>query len=47
MSHVEHKDSSAGIQARCAVITLSDTRNEANDTSGAKIKTLLGASITW
>ena len=43
MSHVEHKDSSAGIQARCAVITLSDTRNEASDTSGAKIKTLLGA----
>src|SRR5258708_3175251 len=43
MSHVEHKDSSAGIQARCAVITLSDTRNEANDTSGAKIKTLLGS----
>src|SRR6266568_6771610 len=43
MSHVEHKDSSAGIQARCAVITLSDTRNEANDTSGTKIKTLLGS----
>lgn len=43
MSHLEHKDSSATIQARCAVITLSDTRNEATDTSGAKIKTLLGA----
>jgi len=43
MSHVEHKDSAAGIAARCAVITLSDTRNEANDTSGAKIKSLLGA----
>src|SRR5215208_6540195 len=43
MSHLEHKDSSAAIQARCAVITLSDTRNEASDTSGAKIKTLLGA----
>jgi len=43
MSHVEHKESSAGIQARCAVITLSDTRNEASDASGAKIKTLLGA----
>src|SRR6476660_1432902 len=42
MSHIEHKESSAGITARCAVITLSDTRNEATDTSGAKIKTLLG-----
>ena len=38
MSHVEHKDAAAGIAARCAVITLSDTRNEASDTSGAKIK---------
>ena len=43
MSHIEHKESSAGIAARCAVITLSDTRNEATDTSGAKIKTLLGS----
>jgi len=43
MSHTEHKDSSAAISARCAVITLSDTRNEASDTSGAKIKTLLGS----
>lgn len=43
MSHLEHKDSSAGIAARCAVITLSDTRNEATDTSGAKIKALLGS----
>jgi len=43
MSHVEHKDSAAGISARCAVITLSDTRNEATDTSGGKIKSLLGA----
>jgi len=42
VSHVEHKDASAGISARCAVITLSDTRNEASDTSGAKIKILLG-----
>ena len=43
MSHIEHKDSAADIAARCAVITLSDTRNEATDTSGAKIKSLLGA----
>ena len=43
MSHVEHKDAAAGIAARCAVITLSDTRNEASDTSGAKIKALLGS----
>jgi molybdenum cofactor biosynthesis protein B len=43
MSHIEHKDSAAAIAARCAVITLSDTRNEATDTSGAKIKSLLGA----
>ena len=43
MSHVEHKDSAASIQARCALITLSDTRSEATDTSGAKIKTLLAA----
>src|SRR5437868_7522833 len=42
MSHVEHKEASGGIQARCAVITLSDTRSEATDTSGAKIKSLLG-----
>jgi molybdopterin adenylyltransferase len=42
MSHVEHKDAAAQITARCAVITLSDTRNEATDTSGAKIKSLLG-----
>src|SRR4051794_30892969 len=42
MSHIEHKQSSAGMAARCAVITLSDTRNEASDTSGAKIKALLG-----
>jgi molybdenum cofactor biosynthesis protein B len=43
MSHVEHKEASGGIQARCAVITLSDTRSEATDASGAKIKSLLGA----
>ena len=43
MSHVEHKDSAASIQARCALITLSDTRSEATDTSGAKIKALLSA----
>ena len=42
MSHVEHKEASEGMQARCAVITLSDTRSEATDTSGARIKTLLG-----
>jgi molybdenum cofactor biosynthesis protein B len=41
MSHVEHKEASEGMQARCAVITLSDTRSEATDTSGARIKTLL------
>ena len=43
MSHLEHKNSASDIQARCAVITLSDTRNEATDTSGATIKSLLGA----
>ena len=43
MSHLEHKDAAAGISARCAVITLSDTRNEASDVSGARIKALLGS----
>src|SRR3954470_14509951 len=42
MSHIEHKQASAGMAARCAVITLSDTRNEGSDTSGARIKMLLG-----
>jgi molybdopterin adenylyltransferase len=41
MSYEQHKHSASPITARCAVITLSDTRTESTDKSGAKIKDLL------
>jgi len=41
MSHQEHKESADGVSARCAVITLSDTRTEADDRSGRHIRELL------
>lgn len=41
MSHTSHISSAKDIIARCAVITLSDTRTESSDTSGALIKKLL------
>jgi molybdenum cofactor biosynthesis protein B len=40
VSHVEHK-AQAPAAARVAVITVSDTRSEATDTSGAAIRALL------
>src|SRR5438132_13196356 len=41
MAYPEHLQSAKDIAARCAVITLSDTRNESTDASGARIKQLL------
>src|SRR5687768_8976362 len=41
MAYQEHVHSADQIVARCAVVTLSDTRNESTDTSGATIKRLL------
>jgi molybdenum cofactor biosynthesis protein B len=44
MSYQQHKDIAAGTTARCAIITLSDTRTIANDISGKKIAELLAHS---
>lgn len=41
MSYAEHQRDSADLIARCAVITLSDTRNEQTDRSGTRIRELL------
>jgi molybdenum cofactor biosynthesis protein B len=41
MSYASHQQNSQQIIARCAVVTLSDTRNEATDQSGALIRQLL------
>jgi molybdenum cofactor biosynthesis protein B len=41
MAYEQHIRSAAGIAARCAVVTLSDTRTEADDTSGTRIRELL------
>jgi molybdenum cofactor biosynthesis protein B len=41
MAHTDHQQSAASIVARCAVLTLSDTRTEATDTSGRRIRDLL------
>lgn len=38
MSHREHQQAAKGLVARCAVITLSDTRTPATDLSGNEIK---------
>ena len=43
MAYRQHQDDSAQISARCAVITLSDTRTEQTDKSGALIRQLLAA----
>lgn len=43
MSYAAHQQAAAPIRARCAVITLSDTRTEATDKSGARIRELLVA----
>jgi molybdenum cofactor biosynthesis protein B len=44
MSYEQHQQSAAAISARCALITLSDTRNESTDTSGQRISALLRES---
>src|SRR3954462_15377318 len=43
MAYEQHKADAAGsvAPARCAVVTLSDTRDETSDTSGRTIRTLL------
>jgi molybdopterin adenylyltransferase len=43
MAYEQHKADAAGTvaPARCAVVTLSDTRDESTDTSGRTIRTLL------
>ena len=43
-AYQEHQAASASIAARCAVVTLSDTRDTATDRSGALIRELLGAN---
>jgi molybdenum cofactor biosynthesis protein B len=44
MSYQQHQHDASAIRARCAIITLSDTRTEATDKSGARIKELLAAN---
>jgi molybdenum cofactor biosynthesis protein B len=44
MSHIQHQSTAATIRARCAVITLSDTRTPETDTSGRRIIDLLTAA---
>jgi molybdenum cofactor biosynthesis protein B len=39
----QHHAQAQSIQARCAIVTLSDTRNERTDTSGQRIRELLEA----
>jgi molybdenum cofactor biosynthesis protein B len=41
MGYQEHHQKSQSLVTRCAVITLSDTRNESTDKSGGRIKDLL------
>ncbi|MEO6436570.1 MAG: MogA/MoaB family molybdenum cofactor biosynthesis protein [Tepidisphaeraceae bacterium] len=43
MAYDQHTQSAKSIVARCAVITLSDTRTEQTDTSGQRIRELLEA----
>ncbi|MCY2955372.1 MAG: MogA/MoaB family molybdenum cofactor biosynthesis protein [Planctomycetota bacterium] len=43
MAYEDHKQSAATIRARCAVITVSDTRTCDTDTSGLRISQLLQA----
>lgn len=41
MSHAEHESLAENVPVRCAVITVSDTRTEETDRSGALMKSLL------
>jgi molybdenum cofactor biosynthesis protein B len=43
MAYEEHQRAAGAINARCAVVTLSDTRSEQSDTSGRRIRELLEA----
>lgn len=43
MSYAQHLTDSQGLRARCAIITLSDTRTPDTDTSGQTIRKLLEA----
>lgn len=43
MPYEQHFQASKNVSARCAVITLSDTRNDQTDKSGALIRELLAA----
>jgi molybdenum cofactor biosynthesis protein B len=43
MGYTEHKEASEGRVVACAVITVSDTRTEATDTSGAYLRETLEA----
>jgi molybdenum cofactor biosynthesis protein B len=45
MAYDQHKTSAKDIAARCAVITLSDTRTQDTDTSGQLIRRLLTESV--
>jgi molybdopterin adenylyltransferase len=42
-SYEQHKSTAAAISARCAIVTLSDTRTESTDKSGQKIREVLTA----
>jgi molybdenum cofactor biosynthesis protein B len=44
MSYEQHARASTDVNARCAVITLSDTRTAATDKSGDRIRELLSAA---
>src|SRR4051812_34053262 len=41
MAYAEHQQSASDISAKCAVVTLSDTRTEETDTSGQRIQSML------
>jgi molybdenum cofactor biosynthesis protein B len=41
MAYDQHKSAASSLVARCAVVTLSDTRSEQTDTSGQRIGALL------
>lgn len=44
MSYEQHHRDASGLTARCAIVTLSDTRTEATDKSGQRLRELLEAA---
>src|SRR5688500_2677797 len=44
MPYAEHIDAARGQTARCAILTLSDTRTESTDKSGGRIRELLAGA---